>query len=47
MTVVLALYYVWANRQKAAADKEMSGQSETELWKDLTDKENTAFRYVY
>ena len=48
VTAVLALYYVRENRRKAAAAPVgVSNQSETELWKDLTDKENKAFRYVY
>ena len=47
MTALLALYYVMANRGKEKAVGGEVEQDERRLWKDLTDKENKAFRYVY
>lgn len=51
MTVVLFAYYVWANKQKDQGQATHRSESEvdsvTDKWGNLTDKENTRFRYVY
>ena len=47
MAGLLALYYVMANRGKEKAVVGSVEQDERHLWKDLTDRENKAFRYVY
>jgi H+/gluconate symporter-like permease len=50
VTVLLFLYYVWANR---ARDRRAKGAQtedeylEPESWKRMTDRENPTFRYVY
>ena len=49
---VLFLYYVWANKRKAAAAPPieavaMDGYTEQHLWEDQTDRENKTFHYVY
>lgn len=47
MTVLLFLHYVRENRRRETACAGVSEQTESDLWKDKTDKENRAFRYVY
>lgn len=53
VSVVLYLYYVWANKKRDAttnaARTEESGDESvhTEDWAGLTDKQNKHFRYVY
>jgi hypothetical protein len=45
VTIVLFLYYVWANKKKDR--KQTSETVESHNWENQTDKENKAFRYVY
>ncbi|KAI9857528.1 MAG: hypothetical protein M1824_004788 [Vezdaea acicularis] len=53
VTVVLFLYYVWANKRRDRAGdagrtgEQIEGQDERRQWANLTDKENVTFRYVY
>ena len=52
IAVILALYYVWANRRKDAVNPltettNRVPQSEQQMWENRTDKENPTFRYVY
>lgn len=50
VTVVLFGYYVWANRLKDKMHGKMSDSDSLkveDIWGNLTDKENTKFRYVY
>jgi hypothetical protein len=45
VTIVLFLYYVWANKKK---DRKQTSESvESHSWDNQTDKENKTFRYVY
>ncbi|KAI9892306.1 MAG: hypothetical protein M1814_001505 [Vezdaea aestivalis] len=54
LTAVLFLYYVWANKKKSRVDGlsvqesgEPRADTESRRWANLTDKQNTSFRYVY
>ncbi|KAL9584745.1 MAG: hypothetical protein Q9212_001935 [Teloschistes hypoglaucus] len=52
VSVVLFLYYFWANQRKAPVsvireNVDAGGQSEERLWEDQTDMQNRTFRYVY
>lgn len=48
VTIVLFLYYRWANSQKEKRDVASSEvDSDKTHWDNLTDKENVKFRYVY
>lgn len=52
ISVVLFLYYVWANKRKAPVsvireNVDAGGQSDERLWEDQTDMQNRTFRYVY
>ena len=48
LSCVLFLYYVWANKRKAARSIEVKTEAQDmeELYADRTDKENPTFRYV-
>lgn len=49
VSIVLFLYYVWANKQKAkkVAALPTAESSREEMWANRTDRENPNFRYVY
>lgn len=47
-TVLLFLYYVWANKRRNDRSKETEEQYlSPDVWATLTDKENKQFRYTY
>ena len=52
ISIVLFRYYVWANKQKdnRQANRQNVPQylgNEKTLWENMTDKENSSFKYVY
>lgn len=52
VAAVLFLYYLWANKRRDSAVvsvelAELENDRDPSLWENLTDKENSLFRYVY
>lgn len=47
-TFLLFLYYYWANKKRDDVSQETeAAYMSQEVWTNLTDKENKAFRYTY
>jgi hypothetical protein len=48
-TLVLFLYYVWANRRRGDKQEERSEEAymNPNAWAAMTDRENKSFRYTY
>lgn len=47
-TFLLFLYYFWANKKRDDVSKETeAAYMSQEVWANMTDKENKAFRYTY
>ena len=52
VTVVLFVYYMWANKRKERRQRGLEREgmrldAKEEVWGNLTDKENVWFKYVY